>query len=369
MGKHALCSASSAARWLACPRSAKINASLPDQTSEYAQQGTDAHSLCEYLVLKALGRKTRDPTEDLSWYDTQMQDAAEGYRDFVLEKAAGLTDPFISVEQKVDFSRWVPEGFGTCDFLAISDGVLQICDFKYGVGVVVEAEMNPQLMLYALGAWDTFERIYDVHTVRMAIYQPRRDHVSEFEISLDELLSWANDVLAPAARLACAGEGDFAAGDHCRFCKIRATCRTRAQYETDLLRYQLEDPAELDPGEIAEILGKADSLISWAGDVKEYALHQALSGTKYPGFKVVAGRTTRKYTDEMLVATTVEEAGFDPYEKKVKGITAMTQTLGKKQFEELLDGLISKSTGKPALVPESDRRPEFQNITNDSFDE
>lgn len=370
--QHAICSASSSARWIACPGSALINAQAEEQGSPYAQQGTDAHSLCEYLVLKALGRKVRDPTEDLSYYDAEMLESAEGYRNFVMEKLAKIKktcpDPFVAVEQRLDFSSWVPEGFGTGDCLIVGDGILQIIDFKYGVGVLVSAEKNTQLMCYALGALDAFGDLYDVKTVRLAIYQPRRDNISEYELSVDDLMTWADEVLVPAAKKAYAGEQEFHAGDHCQFCHIKATCRTLAEYETELLKYGLEDPAELDDDEIAAILQKIDSLVSWADDVKAYALEQALSGKHYTGFKVVEGKSNRKYTNEDAVAEAVEKAGFDPYEKRVLGITAMQKTLGKKKFDEILSGLIYKPQGKPVLVAESDKRPEYTTVTNSDFD-
>ena len=331
MGKHAFLSASSSARWIACTPSAKLCANMPNESSEYAQQGTDAHSLCEHLVLKALGRRTRDPTEDLTYYNAEMQSAAEGYRDFIMEQVEEAKklckDPFVAVEQRLDFSRWVPEGFGTGDCVIVADGLIHICDFKYGVGVVVSAERNTQLMCYALGAYNAFGDLYDIQTVKLSIYQPRREHVDTYEMSLSDLLTWADTVLVPAAKLAYAGEGDFHAGAHCQFCKVKATCRERASYNMDLAKYEFGDPNLLSDEEIAEILGKVDQFISWANDVKDYALEQALSGKHYDGFKVVEGRSTRKYTDETKVAEIVSSAGYDPYDKKLKGITAMTSEL------------------------------------------
>ena len=372
MAKHAYLSASSSARWIACTPSAQLCARMPDESSPYAQQGTDAHSLCEHLVLKALGRRTRDPTEDLTFYDAEMQSAAEGYRDFIMEQveeAKSLcSDPMVAVEQRLNFSRWVPEGFGTGDCVIVADGLIHICDFKYGVGVVVSAEKNPQLMCYALGAYDAFGDLYDIKTVKLSIYQPRREHVETYEMPLSDLLTWADTVLIPAAKLAYAGEGDFHAGPHCQFCKVKATCRERAAYNMELAKYEFSDPDLLSDEEIAEILTKVDPFISWAGDVKDYALEQALAGKHYDGFKVVEGRSTRKYSDENKVAEVVEAAGFDPYEKKLKGITAMTSELGKKKFNELLGSLIYKPPGKPVLVEAKDKRPEYNAAINDFKD-
>lgn len=371
-GKHAVCSASSSARWIRCPQSARINAESGDQSSSYAQQGTDAHTMCEYLLRKALGQEAEDPTENLTWYNSEMEECCEGYRDFVMEQLEEIrqtcSDPFVGIEQRLDYSRWVPEGAGTGDCVIVADDLLHIIDFKYGVGILVGADHNSQLMCYALAALDTFSGLYNIRRVRLSIFQPRRENVSTWETNAEELLRWGDEVLAPAAELAYAGKGDFCAGDHCQFCSIRETCRARAEYNMDLMRYELEDPAELTDEEIADILPKIDSLVSWAADVKDFALQQALNGTAYPGFKVVEGRSIRKYTDEDAVASAVLAAGYDPYEKKVLGITAMTKTLGKKQFEELLGGYIIKPRGKPVLAAESDERPEYINVTNDDFE-
>ena len=372
MAKHAFLSASSAHRWLECPPSAKACEGVDDRASPYAQQGTDCHELCAYLVEKALGRDAEDPTENLEYYDQEMQDCAEGYCSYVMEQVEGVKklcpDPQVMVEQRLDFSRWVEEGFGTGDCVIVADGVLQIIDYKHGLGVLVSAERNPQMMCYALGAVELFDGIYDIREIRMTIYQPRRENIISYSLTKEELLAWAEEVLAPTAKLAYEGRGKFKAGEHCQFCKVKATCRKRAEYNLELARYDFEMPDMLDEEEIAAILPKIDSLVSWAGDVKEYALKQALSGTEYPGFKVVEGRSSRKYTDEAAVAEAVQAAGLDPYEKKLLGITAMTSLLGKKKFEELLGGMTYKPPGKPALVPDSDKRPAMNTAAEDFKD-
>ena len=373
MAKHAYLSASASHRWLACPPSAKLCAQEEDRGSPYAQQGTDAHELCQYLVEKALGHDARDPTEDLTWYDAEMQEAADGYCSFVMEQVAEArklcSDPLVCVEQTLDFSKWVEHGFGTGDCVIVADDLLHIVDFKYGVGVLVEATNNSQLMCYGLGALDTFGDLYDIKRVRLSIYQPRRENVDTFELSTEELLTWADEVLAPTAKLAYEGEGEFHAGDHCQFCKIKATCRKRAEYSMELAKYDFADAPTLSSDEIAAILPQIDTLVSWAEDVKSYALQQALSGERYPGFKLVEGRSIRKYTDETAVAAVVQNAGYDPYEKKLLGITAMTKQLGKKKFDELLSGLVMKPQGKPVLAPESDKRPELNTAQNDFMEE
>ena len=370
MAKHALLSASASKQWLNCPPSAKLCSEIEDRASPYAQQGTDAHELCEYKVQVALGNDATNPTENLEYFDAEMENCTDEYRNYVveqLEEAKKLcNDPIVLVEQRLDFSKWVPQGFGTGDCLIVADDVLHIIDFKYGLGVIVNAEHNPQMMCYGLGALDIYDGIYDIKTVKMTIFQPRRDNVSTFTMSKDELLSWADTVLTPTAKLAFEGKGEFKAGDHCTFCKIKATCRKRAEYNLQLAQYDFEMPANLDETEIAAILPKVDDLVSWVNDIKEYALQQALSGTKYDGYKVVEGKSNRKYVDEGAVASIVTDAGYDPYEKKLLGITAMTSLLGKTKFAELLGELIEKPQGKPTLVPETDKRPAL-NTAKDDF--
>lgn len=371
---HALLSASSAHRWLNCPPSARLCEQFPDKGSDYAQQGTDAHSLCQYKVEKSLGLATKDPTESLDYYDEEMESCTEAYSQFVTERIMKAKetcpDPAVFIEQRLDFSRYVESGFGTGDCVIVADGTLQIIDFKYGLGIMVSAGSkeeggNPQMMCYALGALELFDGIYDIETISMTIFQPRRDNVSTFTLSKGELVNWAETVLVPTAKLAYAGEGEFKAGVHCQFCKAKAVCRKRAEYNLELARYDFKMPETLDNTEVAAVLDKVDQLVSWAGDVKEYALQQALSGTAFDGWKVVEGRSNRKYTDDDAVATAVINAGFDPYEKKLLGITAMTSVLGKKKFQELLGDMISKPQGKPTLVPASDKRPALNTASED----
>ena len=373
MTAHAYLSASSSERWLKCPPSAKLCAELEDTTSTYAQEGTDAHALCEHLVLTALGKPSKDPTPHLLFYDAEMQESAEGYQSFVTEQLEEIKktckDPLVCVEQKLDFSKWVEQGFGTGDCVIVADDLLHIIDFKYGLGVLVSAKDNPQLKCYALGALDTFGDLYDINRIRLSIYQPRRENISTFDLSKEELLKWADEILTPTAKLAYEGKGDFCAGEHCRFCKVRATCRAMAEYTMKLAEYEFVEPPLLDAVEIAAILQRVDVLISWADDVKEYALKQALAGIEYPGYKLVEGRSNRKYTDEDKVADVVAKAGYDPYEKKLLGITAMEKQLGKKMFNELLSGLVMKPQGKPVLAPNDDKRPEFNTAKNDFMEE
>lgn len=359
--KHAVLSASSSERWLNCPPSARLCENYEDKGSDYAAEGTDAHTLCEFRLKQALGMPTEDPTDNLSWYNEEMEECAAGYAAYVVElletAKQTCTDPVVMIEQRVNFSRWVQDGFGTADCIVIADGVMNICDYKHGKGVEVSAVANPQMMLYALGALEIFDDIYDIDTVRMTIFQPRKSNVSVYEMEKADLLQWADTELTQKAKLAYEGQGDFHCGEWCRFCKAKAECRERAEANMALARYDFQTPALLDDEEIADILGRVDALTAWASDVKEYALQQAISGKDWSGWKLVEGRSNRKYTNDAVVAATVENAGFDPYERKVLGITAMQKMLGKSRFEELLAPYIEKPQGKPTLVPESDKRP------------
>ena len=370
---HAILSASTSERWLRCPPSARLCESYEDKGSDYAAEGTCAHTLCEARLKQALGIPTIDPVEDLSWYNEEMEECAQGYASYVVEllETAKQTcaDPVVMIEQRVNFSRWVKDGFGTADAILISDGVLNICDFKYGAGIEVSAEGNSQMRLYALGALEIFDCIYDIEEIQMTIYQPRKANISVSAITKDDLLKWAEEEVVPKAELAYAGLGEFSCGEHCRFCKAKAECRERANTNLALARFDFESPALLTDEEIADILGKVDALTAWASDVKEYALQQAVSGKEWDGWKLVEGRSIRKYTSEALVASAVEGAGFDPYERKVLGITSMQKMLGKNRFEELLAPYLEKPQGKPTLVPISDKRPAMNTAKNDFMEE
>ena len=370
MGNHALLSASSSHRWLNCPPSARLCEGYDDKGSNFAAEGSDAHSLCEYKLRKALGMEAKDPTEDLTWYDAEMEESASGYAAFVMELVAEAkktcSDPVVLIEQRLDYSKYVQSGFGTGDCVLISDGTLHIVDFKYGRGVLVEAEDNPQMKLYALGALEIFDCLYDIETVSMTIYQPRRANVSTFTLTRQELLDWAETVLVPTAELAYAGDGEYHCGKWCQFCKAKADCRERARANMELARYEFRQPPLLTDEEVEEILGKLDSLMDWASDIKDYALQAAISGKHWSGYKLVEGRANRRYTDENAVVAAVKAAGYDPYdEPKLLGVTAMTTLLGRKQFNDILGALITKPQGKPTLVPESDKRPAMTTILDD----
>ena len=367
--KHALLSASSSHRWLNCPPSARLCENYDDKGSDFATEGTDAHTLCEYKLKKALGIPAKNPTDNLSWYSAEMEDCANGYAAFVTELVEdakkSCPDPVVLIEQRLDYSKYVAEGFGTGDCVIIADGTLHIVDYKHGRGVLVEADENPQMKLYALGALELFDCIYDISTVSMTIYQPRRSNVSTFTVPKEELYNWADNVLIPVAELAFEGGGEYRCGEWCQFCKAKADCRKRAEANLELAKYEFRQPPLLTDEEVEEILGKLDGLTSWANDIRDYALRAAISGKKWTGFKLVEGRSNRRYTDENAVIAAVQNAGFDPYEHKILGVTAMTSLLGRKQFNEILGGYVTKPQGKPTLAPESDKRPEMTTIIDD----
>lgn len=380
MAAHALLSASGASRWLNCPPSARLEEKMPDSQSDYAAEGTLAHTLGELqlkLWLKEIGKKAYGKELSLikqqDFYCEDMLEEVEKYTNYVAERMAVAKactkDALIYLEQKLDFSSYVPEGFGTGDCIIIADGTMEVIDLKYGKGVQVFAEDNPQMMLYALGAYEEYGFIYDFDTVRMTIAQPRLDHFDSWEISVQALLEWANGELREKANLAWAGEGEQQAGTWCRFCKVKATCKARAEAVLAVEeQYKLQDPRLLNETEIAEILAKAEEIQAWAKDVQDFALEQALEGTKYEGWKLIEGRSNRKYTDEESVAKELEKQGYgenDIFNKKVKGITELEKFLGKKLFEAVLKGYIHKPAGKPSLVVASDKRPELNSAESD----
>jgi len=357
--KHSLLSPSSSHRWIKCAPSARLTEHYPDARSGYADEGTQAHAVAEAKLRYRLGRSDAPPNCN----DIEMDEHTDDYVAFVMEQLEGLRDPKVYAEQRVDCSKWVPECSGTCDALILSDGILHVIDLKYGRGVKVDAEDNDQLRIYALGALEMFGFLYSIHTIRMSIFQPRLSNCSTCEVSREELEQWAEQVLKPAAELAWCGNGDFKAGAHCQFCKAKAECRERANANMAIAAYDFAEPALLEKNEIALILSKIDELVAWASDVKDFALAEALKGERFDGWKVVEGRSNRKYTDETAVAETVKQIGLDPYEHKILGVTAMAALLGKKRFEEMVGGFVEKPQGKPVLVPVTDKRMEINTTT------
>ncbi|MBO5918809.1 MAG: DUF2800 domain-containing protein [Oscillospiraceae bacterium] len=359
--KHALLSASSSHRWLNCNPSARLEQEFADRETEAAAEGTAAHALAEHKLRKALKMRTKKP---VSKYDSDEMDAyTDGYVEFVLEQLAeakkDCKDPLILVEQKLDFSCFVPDGFGTGDCIIIADKTLHIIDLKYGQGILVEAEGNPQMMLYALGALRLFDSLYDIETVSMTIYQPRRENVSTWSIPVEALMEWTENTLKPKAELAFKGEGEFQPGSWCTFCKAAVKCRARAEAKLQLAQYEFAMPPLLTDEEIEDILARLDDLTKWANEIQAYAQSAAINhGKEWRGFKLVESRTNRKYTDEEAVAQAAKNAGYhDIYKHSLITITEMERLMGKKTFAEVLGALVEKPQGKPTLVPASDKRP------------
>lgn len=367
---HALLSASSAHRWLECPPSVMMTADLPDTAGTAAAEGTLAHSIVEERLdsiiengkwPKKAGAKLR--MQEL--YRPVMEEHADTFVDYVMalydDACLNTPDAMLMSEQRLDFSRWVPDGFGTGDALVIADDVMHVIDYKYGKGVPVDAVGNPQLRLYGLGALNAFEALYDIQFVDMHIVQPRLDSISHERLSVEKLLRWAEDYVKPRAKLAINGEGDMNPGEWCRFCKVKATCRARAEQQLALARYEFQSPLLLTPEEIGDILGRVDELSKWAKSVKDYALQSAVSnGEQFPGWKLVRGRANRKLVDEGDVADTLLKAGFEARQIfSLKGLTDLEEIVGKKQLAELLGDRIVKPEGRPTLAPASDRRQEI----------
>lgn len=379
--KHAELPPSSAERWGNCPGSVTLSKQFPqDTTSTYAEEGTHAHEIAELKLRHANGEingsnfaRKLNRLKKSEFFCGEMDEATDYYRDAVLEiRNASGDDAELLIEQQFKLDEWVPESFGTSDAVVIGDGVINVIDLKYGKGVKVDAVGNPQLRLYGLGAAGLFGGIYDFDRVRMTIIQPRLDHISTEELPLDELLRWADERIRPAALEALSGSERTVCGDWCQWCPARATCRTRADYCLELAREEFRQPPLLTADEIGEVLRRAEAIKKWVGEIQDYALQQALAGEHYDGWKVVEGRSNRKYADEVKVAETLRGIGYDDamlYERKLLGITAMEKLVGKKRMTEALGDLIVKPAGKPVLVPESDKREAITKVTAAEFEE
>jgi Protein of unknown function (DUF2800). len=376
---HAILSPSGASRWLACTPSARLEAEFPDSTSDAAKEGTLAHAIGEFY-LKSKNGVDLDafdaPFESLKanlFYSSELDVYAQDYANFVIEQfnaaKAHTPDAELRIEEQLDLTKYVPEGFGTGDAVIIADDVLHIIDLKYGKGVPVSCDNNKQMMLYALGALEAFGFLYGVSTVRMTIYQPRLDNISAFEMPVEELESWGKEELMPKAKLAFDGEGEFVAGDHCRFCRAKAQCRALAEKNLELAKYDFKQSPLLTDAEIADILTRSDQFTKWISAIQDYALTEAVeNGKDWPGWKLVEGRSVRVYSDQDAIADTLREAGYEDaiiYEKKLLGITAMEKAIGKKNLVALCDSLIVKPQGKPTLAPVADKRPEWNSAAKD----
>lgn len=377
---HALLSASSAYRWLNCTPSAVLDAQHPDTESDAAAaaEGTAAHELAEHKLRTMLGYPSEHPTSE--WQNEDMEAHTDDYADHVMAELARTREAspaaFVAIEQRLDFSHVVPDGFGTGDAIIVGDGTLTVVDLKYGKGVEVSAAGNPQMRLYALGALKRWGMIYNVRQVRMVIFQPRLGNISVDEITVDELNTWADEIVQPKAELAQNGDGDLQAGDWCRFCRHAPQCTALAAQHFQIIPTETDEvaaaptapaPDTLTDDQVARIVEHAGEIKKWLTKVETYAIDQANTGKAWPGLKLVEGRAVRKWTDEEAVATAVKDAGHDPYKpREVLGITAMTKALGKPAFDQLLGDLVHKPDGKPTLVPETDKRPAITVATPDT---
>jgi hypothetical protein len=367
MSDHAVISASGAHRWLNCLPSARLELEFVNNESSAAAEGTAAHALCEHKLKKALHMRSKRP---VSIYNSdEMEEHTDAYVKFVMEQLElvkqSCTDPLILIEQRLDFSCYVPQGFGTGDCIIIADRKLHIIDFKYGMGVLVDAVDNPQMKLYALGALEIYDSLYDIEEVSMTIFQPRRENVSTWTIRVEDLKDWAEKELKPKAKKAYDGEGEYLPGEWCTFCRAAVKCRARAEEKLKLAQSEFKLPPLLTDSEIEEVLSKLSDLTKWANEIIAYATDAAVNhGKEWHGFKVVEGRSVRKYKDEDAVAEVAKANGYkDIFRQSLITLTEMERLMGKAKFEKILGDLIYKPPGKPTLVPLSDKRPAM-NVSN-----
>lgn len=378
-GSHAILSPSAAHRWMNCTAAPRLEEKVEDKGSSYAEEGTLAHAYCAKHLKEFLGRPTTDEDAEIAqlfdkYHTGEMDEYTETYKVIVLEKfnaaRSKTPDAQLLVEVRLDFTKYIPDGFGTADAVIIADGCLEIIDFKYGKGVKVSAYENPQMKIYALGAYEAFSFEYNIDRVRMTIVQPRIDNLSEFEISAGDLQAWAISELEPKAKEAFAGNGPQKPGEWCQFCKVKACCKALAQQCISVPEIY-NDPRLMEPRDLAtKVLPMLPIIKTWLTGIEEYTLDQALAGVIYAGYKIVEGRSVRKITDPESVMQLLSENGFsaESYIKptELRSITDLEKLIGKKRFAELCEGYIDKPQGKPTLVPESDRRPVF-NATEDDF--
>lgn len=364
---HARFSPSAADRRIHCPPSLLLEEQFEDGESVYAAEGTAGHALAEHLIRKYLKQRTKRPTSE--FYTDELLEAVDEYVSFVIgeieDARRECKSPVLLVEQRVDASEYVDSCFGTADMVIITDKVAHIIDLKLGKGVEVHAEENPQLMIYGLGVLNMAEALYDIETVRMTIFQPRLGNSSTWSVAPEYLKRWGDEVLRPAGAQALMGAGEFMAGSWCRFCKARNQCRARAESFLEMAKLEFARPALLSDEEISEVIAKADELAKWAADVYAFAQDEAIvHGKQWPGFKVVEGKSSRKYTSEEEVAQAAVAAGYkDIYKRSLIGITEMERLMGKDRFREILGPLVVKPSGKLTLVPESDKREAVRSNT------
>ncbi len=382
---HALLGASGAHRWLQCPPSARLEENYPDKGSSFAAEGSLAHELAELKVRQFFSRDLsqravtmrHNKLKKAELYQPEMERYTDAYLDFVREQALTFSaEPFVMIEAKVDFSGYVPEGYGTADCILVSGDTIHVIDFKYGKGVPVSAEHNPQMQLYAIGAIGQMNLLFDIQRVVLSIMQPRIDNISSWETSADDLYKWAAVYVQPRAKMAYDGVGEFYAGDHCRFCRARGECRARAvkefeSLEQEYLNVQKTDPALLTAAQIADLLKRAEPYRRWLEDIQAYALTRALAGDQYPGWKLVEGTSRRRFDDADAALRDLIDGGIDEsilYERRPLSLAAIEKTLGHAMFDELCGRHVIKPAGKPTLVPESDKRPVYSPAESDFKD-
>lgn len=379
-GKHATLSPSAAHRWMNCTAAPLLEKDIEDKGSTFAEEGTLAHAYCAKKLKEFLGLSVDDENAEIAqlaeqYHSGEMDEYTDTYKTIVLEKfnaaRAKTKDAQLLVEVKLDFSHYVPDAFGTSDAIIIADDVMEVIDFKYGKGVKVSAVENPQMMIYALGAWDLFNFEYNISKVRMTIVQPRIDNLSEFEISANDLIKWAVDELQPKAKEAYAG-GTQKPGAWCQFCKVKAKCKALATTCVNAQQMN-QDPKLISKEEMERnILPLLSTFKTWLSGVEEYSLQQALDGVQYQGFKIVEGRSVRKITDPSAVMELLGKEGFakESYIKPIelRSITDLEKLIGKKRFGTLCADYINKPQGKPTLVPDSDKRPAFNQAADDFKD-
>ena len=367
MGTHARNSPSALHRTLNCPPSLVLGEQFQDEESCYAAEGTAGHALAEHLIKKYLKQRTKRPVSD--YYSDDLMEAVEDYVAFVIEKVEEAKQeckvPLFSVEQRVDISEYSPDCFGTADMVIVTDRVAHVIDLKLGRGVEVSAEENPQLMAYGLGVLEMIEMLYDIEVVRLTIFQPRINNFSSWEITPEALKKWGNEILKPRSAMALAGEGEFHAGSWCRFCKAKNQCRARAEEFLRLAKMEFRPPDLLSEEEISEILKISDELAKWVADVYSFAQDQAIiHGKQWKGYKLVEGRSNRKYSSEEEVAEAAKAAGYtDIYKQSLIGVTEMERLMGKKEFSRILGKLVYKPKGKITLVPDTDKREAINKAT------
>lgn len=365
--KHARFSPSAAKRLINCPPSLVLGEQFNEEESQYAAEGSAGHALAEYLIKKHLKKRVRRPVSD--YYNDDLLEAVDDYVSYCIgeieDAKRECPDPFFAVEQRVDASNYVADCFGTADMVVMTDQVIHVIDLKLGKGVPVYAEENPQLMIYGLGLLEIAEMLYDPKIVRLTIYQPRLNNSSTWDIDPAALKAWGEDVLRPRGAMALMGSGDFKAGSWCRFCKARNQCRARADEFLKLAQMEFRPPVLLSDAEISEVLKVADELSKWASDVYTFAQDQAIiHGKEWTGFKLVEGRSNRKYTSDAEVAQAAEAAGYsDIYKKSIIGVTEMERLMGKAEFARIIGPLVYKPQGKVTLVPESDKREAINKTT------